>query len=242
MKKIIIYDFDGTLTPYSLPKFEILEKSGMKDGAYNPLFLELSKKRAKDKNIDLYEALYEIYFETIKRANFKLIDENFCLGTEHVCYNRGVEEFLEMLSKNDISNYLLSMGMKIYLEGISISSFFKEIYGTVFLYDSNAEVSGIKFLMNPMNKVLAIKEILVKNGIDHEDCSDIIYIGDGFTDYYAMDYIKEHGGTSIFVYGDLNGQDMMAIKEKNVVDFYTKADFSEDSELCHYIKKLCKIK
>jgi len=29
MKKIIIYDFDGTLTPYPLPKFEILEKSGM---------------------------------------------------------------------------------------------------------------------------------------------------------------------------------------------------------------------
>ena len=41
MKEIIIYDFDGTLTPYSLPKFEILEKSGMKDGAHNPQFLEL---------------------------------------------------------------------------------------------------------------------------------------------------------------------------------------------------------
>lgn len=40
-KKIIIYDFDGTLTPYSLPKFEILEKSGLKDGAFNPLFFTM---------------------------------------------------------------------------------------------------------------------------------------------------------------------------------------------------------
>ena len=29
-KKIIIYDFDGTLTPYALPKFEILEKMWIK--------------------------------------------------------------------------------------------------------------------------------------------------------------------------------------------------------------------
>ena len=49
MKKIIVYDFDGTLTPFSLPKFEILEKCGMKDGAYNPLFLELSQKKSKEK-------------------------------------------------------------------------------------------------------------------------------------------------------------------------------------------------
>ena len=54
MKNVIIYDFDGTLTPYSLPKFEILEKSGMKGGAHNPKFLELSKQKSKDKNIDLY--------------------------------------------------------------------------------------------------------------------------------------------------------------------------------------------
>ena len=40
--KIIIYDFDGTLTPYAMPKFEILEKSGLNDGAYNPQFLALS--------------------------------------------------------------------------------------------------------------------------------------------------------------------------------------------------------
>ena len=29
MKKIIIYDFDGTLTPYPMPKLEILEKCGI---------------------------------------------------------------------------------------------------------------------------------------------------------------------------------------------------------------------
>ena len=96
--------------------------------------------------------------------------------------------------------------------------------------------------MSDKNKVVAIKEILRKNGIENEDCSDIIYIGDGFTDYYAMKYVREHGGTSIFVYRDLNSKDMKSIKEENVVDFYTEADFSQNSELNGYVRKLCKIK
>lgn len=242
MKKIIIYDFDGTLTPYSLPKFEILEKSGMIDGAYNPRFLELSQKKAKDQNIDLYKAIYYIYFETIKNAGFKLTDENFYLGYDSVEYNNGVIEFLNMVCQNDISNYLLSSGLKVFLEKVSISSYFKEIYATIFTYDQNDEANGFEFLMSDKNKVIAIKEILKKNEIDNEDCSSIIYIGDGFTDYYAMKYIKEHGGTSIFVYKDLNSKDMLSIKKENIVDFFTKADFSQNSKLCNYIKKLCKIK
>lgn len=241
MKEIIIYDFDGTLTPYSLPKFEILEKSGMKDGAHNPQFLELSQKRSKLENIDLYRAMYDTYFEIIKNAGFKLTNENFSLGYDNVNYNNGVVYFLNMLYQNNISNYLLSSGIKVFLEKVSISPYFKEIYATTFTYNQDYEANGIEFLMNDKNKVIAIKEILKKNGIENENCSTVIYIGDGFTDYYAMKYIKEHGGTSIFVYKNLNSKDMQSIKERDVVDFYTEADFSQNGELYNYVKKLCRI-
>lgn len=162
MKEIIIYDFDGTLTPYSLPKFEILEKSGMKDGAHNPQFLELSQKRSKIENIDLYRAMYDTYFEIIKKAGFKLTDENFSLGYDNVDYNNGVIEFLNMLYQNSINNYLLSSGVKVFLEKVSISSYFKEIYATIFTYNQDDEANGIEFLMSDKNKVIAIKEILKK--------------------------------------------------------------------------------
>ena len=62
MSNIIIYDFDGTLTPYKLTKFQILEKCGLKDGALNPKFLEMVEKRANDKNINVYCATYEVFF------------------------------------------------------------------------------------------------------------------------------------------------------------------------------------
>ena len=61
---VVIYDFDGTLTPYPMPKLEILEKNGMKDGSYNPLFLELSRKKARDKNMNLYQAMFEHLMQT----------------------------------------------------------------------------------------------------------------------------------------------------------------------------------
>ena len=186
MNKIIIYDFDGTLTPYALPKLEILEKSGLEDDAYNPQFLELTKK--------------------------------------------------------NISNYLLSSGMKICLDKTKIASYFKEIYATTFTYDHNNEIDGFEIFIDDKNKVTIIKEILKKNDIDNEDCSDVIYIGDGVSDFYAMEYIKEHGGTSIFVRNDFNIKDINFFKEKSIVDFYTEADFSENSKLYNYVKKLCKIK
>lgn len=242
MAKIIVYDFDGTLTPYALPKFELLEKSGLENGAYNPKFLELSRKRAKDKNIDLYTAIYETYFEIVKKAGFKLTDENFSFGYDNIVYNRGVPDFLKMLSRNNVANYLLSSGVKVFLEKVSIAEYFKEIYATTFIYNQDLEVTAFDFLMSDKNKVAALKEILRKNEITDEDCSDVVYIGDGLTDYYVMKYIREHGGTSIFAYLDANSKDMQSIKEKDVVDFYMKADFSSGSELNECVRKLCKIK
>lgn len=241
MNNIIIYDFDGTLTPYPVPKYNILEKCGIKNGIANLKFLKLAYEKTIVKNIDFYQAIYETYLEIVKDAGYKLIDDNFILGSNKVVYNNGVTYFLEMLSKNNIDNYLLSSGIKVYLDNTSISSYFKDIYATTFCYD-NDEITGIDFLMSDKNKVIAIKDILNKHGQSVYNCSNIIYIGDGLTDYYAMEYIKKHGGTSIFVYKNPNSKDVLAMKQKDVVTIYTKANFSENSNLDRYVKKICKIK
>lgn len=238
MKSIIIYDFDGTLTPYSLPKFEILEKCGLQQGALNPNFLEMSKNKAQDEKVDLYTAIYRTYFEIIKNANLSLSDDNFCLGANTVIYNNGVVDFLNFLKDNGVSNYLLSSGIKVYLEKTNIAHFFEEIYGTTFIYNSNGEAVGIDYLMSDKNKVDAIKDIVKMTGNNENNCQNIIYIGDGFTDYYAMEYVKRNGGTSIFVYKNKNSQDLKRLEEKDVISFSTYADFSYDSQLSEFIKKL----
>ena len=95
--------------------------------------------------------------------------------------------------------------------------------------------------MSDKNKVEAIKEIISENNYDKDDCSDIIYIGDGLTDVFAMEYVKKNNGVTIFVYYDENSKEMKLIQEKEVVTFFTLADFSETSFLNSYVKKLCNI-
>lgn len=241
MKKIIIYDFDGTLTPYKYPKYEIIEKSGFEGGVSNPLFQKLVNERARVKNIDSLRAVNETYLEVIKNAGFKLTNENFILGSDKIEYNKGVTEFLKLLCENNINNYIVSSGLQVFLENVSISPYFKNIFASVFKYDQNKEANGC-YLMSEEKKVTTIKEILIKNEIYNEDCSSIIFIGDGLTDYCAMKFIKEHGGIAILVYQDKNNKEIQFFKEKNVVDFYTIADFSQNSDLYNYIKKLCNIK
>lgn len=241
-RNIIIYDFDGTLTPYKLPKFEILEKCGLEGGATNPEFFKMVNEKVQTEGIDLYVALYEIYFNIIKDANLKLTYSNLCLGSDRVIYNKGVLGFLEFLNSYNIRNYLLSTGLKIYLENTSVSKYFLEIYATTFNYDSNNEVSNIKYLMSDKNKVDAIKDIIKNNGNMDDDCSNVIYIGDGFSDYYAMKYVKDNGGTSIFVHNGKDKQDLMRLEDMDVISFSALADFSSNSKLTNYVKKLCNIR
>lgn len=232
-KKIIIYDFDGTLTPYSMPKFEILRKCGIENYAKKIGFKLIIKFKMLMKKIDIYTAIYEVLFETIKKAGFNLSDKNLSLGSNEIEYNQGVEEFIQYLNVNNVDNYIVSSGMEYYLKNTKIAPLFKGIYATKLDYDKENNVSGIKYLMDDKNKVNAIKDIMIKNEL--EDCSDIIYVGDGLTDIYSFDYVHENGGKSIFVYQNENDKKISKIKEKGIVDFFAKADYTLGSELWKYI-------
>lgn len=234
---IVIYDFDGTLTPYSMPKFEVLEKCGMSDGAMNPKFMEMVKENAKVKNIDLYSSIYDVYFQLIKDAKLSLTDDNFCLGSENVQYNKGVYDFLQFLSENGVKNYVVSSGLKVFLERTDVSSLLDGIYATTFIYDINGNATKVDYLMSDKNKVEAIKDIINSNGLS--DCQKVIYIGDGLTDYSAMEYVKSNGGVTVFVYKNKDSLDLKRLEEMDVVSFSTYADFSDNGELFHYVKKLC---
>lgn len=240
-QKIIIYDFDGTLTPYTMPKFEIIEKCGIENYFHNPIFLNTVKNKIKEKNIDTYTANYEAYLETISKNNLKLIDENFCLGADNVEYNNGVIDFLKLLVNNNVKNYILSSGIKVFLENTIVAPLFSKIYGTTFSYNNENEATGIEYLMTDKNKVDALKEIVSENNLI--DCSDVIYIGDGYTDMYAMEYITKNGGISIYVYQDEKEEleNISKMKEKNIVNLFTKADYSYGSKLNEYIRRICNI-
>lgn len=232
-KKIIIYDFDGTLTPYPITKFEILDKCGLVGGTSSPVLLEAINKKLYE-GYERYYAIYNCFLDVVRRSEYTLNDENISLGAEKLEYNEGVFEYFDELSKKDIKNYLISSGIKVLLDRTVVSDYFDEIYATTFKYENDI-IIDTDYLMSDKKKVDVIKKILVDNGYRDNDCKDVIYIGDGLTDLYAMEYVKGHGGESIFVYLDDKNDLIKVAENSDAVSYFDYADYSINSTLFNYI-------
>lgn len=230
-KPLIIYDFDGTLTPHAWTKFAILEKCGLEGGGSNPDFVHAVFETANNQDLDTYSALWQVYFDTLKQHGFSLTDENFALGANQLEYNPGVSTFLAKMQNHAVENIILSSSIKVFLDQTTVAPFFNDIFATTFAYDQNQQATGIDFLMNEKNKVTVIRQILTHHRGDAKDASSVVYVGDGLTDFYAMDYIKNHGGQSVFVYRDPADPNLAKLRAKHAVDFATPADYTAGSAL-----------
>ena len=77
---IIIYDFDGTLTPYPFSNYEIMKKCG-----YGDLKLQLKlRKIMKEKTVNVCHAFIESIFEILKENNLPQTVETICLGADNI--------------------------------------------------------------------------------------------------------------------------------------------------------------
>ena len=65
-KKIFIYDFDGTLTPYPITRIGVLEQLGYEGGMMSPKFISMVRENRLAKNIDVYTSCYEVLLDVLK--------------------------------------------------------------------------------------------------------------------------------------------------------------------------------
>lgn len=237
MLKAVVYDFDGTLTPKPMPDFKILEMSGLNGGVDNPKFLEMAHKSMSLQKTNIYEAMICTILNVTKRAGFRLTDENISMGADEQAYNPGVEQFLGRLKECGVRNYLLSSGLKAYLERIAIAPYFEKIYATILSYNERGEANGILRTMTDSEKSVVLREIAVQVNGTSDDFTGIVYIGDGPTDVVAMDYIKAHGGKAILIQ-HRNADENWSKVDASTVDLVASPDFTEGSKLATYINKL----
>ena len=241
MEKIILYDFDGTLTPYPTTNYEIMKKCGIEESDGSDKFLNKVMDLRKNHNEDNYSSYLHAYLYFLNENNLEANLENIGLGANKVTLNNGVKEYLEYTNSKGIKNYLLSSGIKHYLEQTIIANLFKEVYGSTFKFDDNGLAYEVEYALTDVLKVESIKEILRKNNIDEKDCSNVMYVGDGLTDMYAFEYVKEHGGEAVLVYND-NTEDIASeIKMKDIITFMSPSDYSLEEELVIYIKRVFNI-
>lgn len=237
MLKAIVYDFDGTLTEGTVPEFKILEKCGWEGGAANPRFFTTVRQWSEDRKIDIYEAMALLIMDIVQQAELALTDENFGFGADERAFNPGVEELLDKLKQAGVQNFLLSSGLKAYLEQLKIAADFTEIYATVFKYDQAGRAVGIERVMSTVEKAVALQEIALCINGKAEDFSGIVYIGDGPTDVEAMRHIKQYGGKTILIQHEMIQQNLPSV-DVQTVDLATKADYRAGGELANFLQDL----
>ena len=247
-KSINIFDFDGTLTTETWPKFWAwVRKFGYDGTKRNDTLqnaIDLYRKTAKGNELITF---FGFFNDLLQKNNEVLTLDELMSGEEYITYAPGLVEFLKSSSKKT-NNYIVSGGIKEFLTHLEIAKYFKGIYGTeLSYYSSNPElITGIgdpKNIMTDDKKIDAIKEIVLTNAL--KTYQDVYYIADGYSDEPAMTFVHNNGGKVIFVYHP-NIKDPLSIKNneifqqlshQGIIDYFLPADYSSGSKLSNLLQR-----
>lgn len=234
---INIFDFDGTLTTETWPKFWVwIEKFGYSGEKRNDeLELAIAKYRKIHSGNDLI-TFFGFFNDLLTNNNETLTTQELMSGEKFIVYNPGVKNFIQS-SKSQ--NYIVSGGIKEFLENLQIAKYFAGIYGTELSHNFASNITGINDIMTDNKKIIAIQDILRKNNRDITDCRNVFYIGDGYSDASAMRYVHNNGGKAIFVHqpnkndelSEYSNNIFRALKNEGIVDYCCIADYTKNSKL-----------
>ena len=243
MNQINIFDFDGTLTTDSWPKCWVwIKKVGYNGEKRNNDFENALAEYRTTHFGDPFETFFGFFEYLLKDNNTHITYEELMEGEKYIDYNPGVIDFIK---NTDTKNYIISCGLKEFIENLKYANLFDDIYGTLARYNDNGLIIGINEVFTNKKKVLAIKDILKKNNRKENDCSNVFYVGDGYFDALAMEYVHNNGGKAIFVYQPTKDGKMdddtkkiyETINANNIVDYCCVADYTAGSELYNILEK-----
>lgn len=237
LKPINIFDFDGTLTNQTWPKFWVWVKKFGYTGEQRNEELEkaLAEYRRTHIGNDL-EKFFMFFNDLLVQNNETLTYEELMEGEKYIQYNLGVIEFIQ---NAHAKNYIVSGGLREFLQNLKIARYFDGIYGTPVKHNEKGLITGIGQVMTDDKKILAVQDILKRNNRQANDCKNVNYIGDGATDAEAMRFVHNNGGKAIFVHQPNQNDDLyeqnikiyQTLNKDGMVDFCCVADYRNGSEL-----------
>ncbi len=242
-ESINIFDFDGTLTTETWPKFWVwVKKFGYCGEERNDeLETALAKYRENHEGNSL-ETFFGFFHDLLHDSQEVLTKEELMMGEKYIQYNPGMMDYLESSTSRD---YIVFGGLTEFLENLTIADKFDAVYGSHVEVNEAGYISGIREIMTDDKKILAIQDILRKNGREIEDCHNVYFVGDGYSDAPAMRYVHNHGGKAIFVHQPDEEDDLFKhnqkiykmLEEERIVDFFCIADYRNGSELSNILKR-----
>lgn len=240
---INIFDFDGTLTNDTWPKFWVWVKRFGYQGISRNDELEGALAEYRKKNIgNPYETFYAFFNDLLVENNETISLDELMEGEKYIVYNPGVVEFLE---SSEIKNYVITGGLKDFVGNLSIAKHLEGVYGTPVIFNQDGKISGMGQAVTDDKKVDAVREILKSNGREEDDCRGVAFIGDGYSDAYSLRYVHEHGGIAIFVhqpnnddaYYEHNREVYEKLNQDGMIDYNLLADYRDNTPLNKILKR-----
>lgn len=254
----LMYDFDKTLCTKDMQEYGFISDLGMEPSE----FWNKANSLAAEQEMDGILAYMYTMVDTCRKREIRITKEKFNDLGKAIEFFPGVLTWFKRMNEYadslglQLEHYIVSSGVKEIIEGTPIKEEFKKIYACEFMYDYNDLVAWPKVAVNYTGKTQFLFRIN-KGVLDltpHSDAElnrytpseerripfrNMVYIGDGITDVPCMKLVKVNGGQSIAVYNPEKGKDTVKnLVKDNRVNFISKADYSEHSEMDIIVKAI----
>lgn len=252
----ICYDFDKTLSPDDMQAFTLIPSFGIDKNEFWDESNTLAKENLMDHNLAwMYELkrYSEFKGKSLRREYFNSV------GKEIPLY-KGVNTWFDRMNKYaenkgiELEHYIISSGLKEIIEGSAISTQFKRIYASSYLYSADGIAIWPTQAINYTNKTQYIFRI-AKGFFDEYDervndsvpdsklyipYENIVYIGDSATDIPCMRLVKSKGGYSIGVFDPVKDarKKVYQLFSDDRINYYAPADYSVRGDLSRYLKQI----
>ena len=255
---IIMYDFDKTLSTNYMSEFKLIPDAGFKDAGefWNYCDKQITHKYNMESNVAFLYAT----FEKAKENNIRLNKKYLRSAGESVKFYPGVEEWFKRInaygrSKGlQVEHYIISSGIKDVILGTKIASDIDNVFASDFAFDSNGEAFWPSVIVNYTTKTQYIFRIRKNSTFSvHEDVTvnakitdntlvvpwtNMIYLGDGFTDIPSMEIIKNKGGSSICVYEKSHKDVADKIISDERVNYIAPTDYRDGEKIDRIVKNI----
>ena len=250
----IMYDFDKTLSTRDMQEYTFFPNLGIEAEDF---WNEANRLKQDQKMDQVLSYMYLMFKKTVD--NNRTIKKDYLnqMGVNIELFP-GVQEWFDRITEYgkqlgvELEHYIISAGLKEIIEGCPIGDKFKEIYASEFFYNEDGNAMWPKIAVNYSNKTQflmrinkGILDISDDNGLNDKMLEDarristtnMIYLGDGFTDIPCMKLTKENGGVSLAVYTDKNKHLAKKLLEDGRINYMVPADYTQGSEIDEIIKK-----
>ena len=250
----IMYDFDKTLCTRDMQEYTFIPNLGLDADKFWGFANELRKDAKMDQVLSY---MYLMFRKTVDNNRSLKRDYLNEMGKDIELFP-GVLEWFDRINEYgkrlgfEIEHYIISSGLKEIIEGSKIGDKFKCIFASEFFYNEDGNAMWPKLAVNYTNKTQflmrinkGILDISDDNALNDKmlendrriSTSNMIYIGDGYTDVPCMKLTKENGGVSIAVYTDKNCKTAKKLLVDGRINYMVAADYREGTEMDEIIKK-----